>query len=110
MPDADLAAAIKLAKGRTMRFAFILKGADGKLIVSKARIPPKEIAEAKEELGGGTLVTGTCNGPLNDLVFMVAKVTPSTLPAVLKRVIKDDAGLTTRPDVRMEGEEEEDED
>ena len=92
-----------------MRFALVLKGADGKLIVSKARIPPKDIAEAKEEMGGGTLVLGTCNGPLNNLVFEVAKVTPSTLPAVLKRVIKNDAGLTTKPEVQMEGEEEQEE-
>jgi hypothetical protein len=62
MPDADLAAALKQAKSKKMFFAFVPKGSDGKLIVSKAKVPPKLIAEAKKEIGGGTAVTGMCFG------------------------------------------------
>ena len=59
--DPELALALKAAKGKKMYFAFIPKGAgDGKLIVSKKKIPPKLIAEARKEIGGGTPVTGRC--------------------------------------------------
>jgi hypothetical protein len=101
MAESDLTAAIKLAKAKPMRFVFLLKGTDGKLIVSKNKIPPKEIAEARKELGGGTPVTGKCTGPLNNLVFQVAKAAPSTLAATLKKVIKNETGLTTAPDVQL---------
>jgi hypothetical protein len=101
MAELDLTAAIKMAKGKKMRFAFVLKGSDGKLILSKAKIPPKQIAEARSEMGGGTLVTGKCSGPLNNLVFQVVKPPPSTLAAALKKVIKSEAGLTTAPEVQL---------
>jgi hypothetical protein len=101
MPELDLAAAIKMAKGKKMRFAFVLKGSDGKLILARGKIPPKQIAEARSEMGGGTLVTGKCTGPLNNLVFQVVKAPPSTLAAVLKKVIKNEAGLTTAPEVQL---------
>jgi hypothetical protein len=53
MPDAELATALKQAKGKKMFFAFIPKGgSDGQLIVSKTKIPPKQIAEAKKHLDG----------------------------------------------------------
>ena len=101
MPELDLAAAIKMAKSKKMRFAFVLKGSDGKLILAKGKIPPKQIAEARSEMGGGTLVTGKCTGPLNNLVFQVVKLAPSTLAAVLKKVVKNEAGLTIAPDVQL---------
>ena len=53
MADLDLATALKMAKGKKMYFAFLLKGSEGTLIVSKKKVPPKQIAEAKKELGGG---------------------------------------------------------
>jgi hypothetical protein len=101
MPELDLAAAIKMAKGKKMRFAFLLKGSDGKLILAKGKIPPKQIAEARSEMGGGTLVTGKCTGPLNNLVFQVVKPPPSTLAAVLKKVVKNEAGLTIAPEIQL---------
>jgi hypothetical protein len=101
MAESDLTAAIKLAKAKPMHFVFLLKGTDGKLIVAKSKISPKEVAEARKELGGGTLVTGKCTGPLNNLVFQVAKAAPSTLAATLKKVIKSETGLTTAPDVQL---------
>jgi hypothetical protein len=73
MPDANLTAALKQAKSTKVFFAFVPKGSDGKLIVSKTKIPPKQIAEAKKDMGGGTAVTGNCFADGSTLVFQVAK-------------------------------------
>ena len=100
MPDVDLITALKQAKSKKMFFAFILKGSDGQLIVSKARIPPKAIADLKKEVGG-VPITGKCFGPINDMVFQVVKDPPPTLTAALKKVVKRDAGLTIVPDVQL---------
>jgi hypothetical protein len=106
--DADLAAALKLAKGRKMFFAFVPKGTDGTLIVSKTKIRPKLITEAKKERGGKP-VMGQCFGPLGNLVFQVAKKVPSAMVATLRKVVKRDAGLTIVPDIQV-GTDEDDED
>jgi peptidoglycan hydrolase-like protein with peptidoglycan-binding domain len=102
MPDAELTTALKQAKSKKMFFAFILKGSDGQLLVSKAKIPPKAIAEAKKEVGG-VPITGKCSGPTNDLVFQVAKQPPPTLGAALKKVIKRETGLAIVPNVQLAG-------
>src|SRR5262245_61005258 len=86
MPDAELAGSLRQAMATEMYFAFIPKGADGKLIVSRHKIPPHEIAEAKRQIGAGTTVTGKCLGPSTNMVFKVAKVAPATLSAALMRV------------------------
>src|SRR5438067_3748436 len=107
--DADLVTALKMAKGKKMFFAFVPKGSDGKLIVSKAKIPPKQIAEAKKEIGGGNAVTGKCFGPINNMVFQVAKVAPPTMEAALKKVAKRDSGLAVIPQVQIAGDADSDE-
>jgi hypothetical protein len=92
--DADLAVGLKAAKGKKMFFAFIPKGGgDGKLIVSKTKIPPKDIAAAKKEIGGGAPVTGKCFGPTSDMAFFVAKPVSGSMDAAVKKVAKRDAGL-----------------
>jgi len=103
MPEKDdeLAQALKQAKGKKMFFAFVPKGSDGKLIVSKAKIPPKRIADAKKEIGGGTAVTGKCFGPISSMVFQVAKEPPATLGTAIKKVAHRDAGLTIVPEVQL---------
>jgi hypothetical protein len=105
MADADLAAALKLAKGKKMFFALVPKGgSDGKLIVSKTKIPPKQIADAKKEIGGGAPVTGKCmGGEGGTMVFEVAKAPPTTMAATLKKIAQRDAGLAIKPDVRVAG-------
>src|SRR4051812_22556473 len=100
MSELGLAEAIKMAKGKKMCFAFVLKGSDGKLILAKGRIPAKQISDARNATGG-TLVTGTCTGPLNNLVFQVAKVPPSALAVALKKAVKNVAGLTIVPDIQL---------
>jgi len=99
--DTDLLDGLKRAKSKKMFFAFIPKGADGKLIVSMKKIPAKEIAEAKKEIGGGTPVTGKCIGPVNNLVFYTAKQAAPTVAAAVKKVVKRDAGLTVVPDFQV---------
>src|SRR5437660_319468 len=103
MADAELTAALKLAKSKKMFFAFVPKGTDGKLIVSKTKIPPKLIAEAKKEIGGGAAVTGKCFGDSGTLVFQVAKAAPATLAATIKKVAKRDTGMIIDPDVQLAG-------
>jgi peptidoglycan hydrolase-like protein with peptidoglycan-binding domain len=93
MPDAELAGALKAAKAKPMYFAFIPKGAgDGKLIVSKTKISPKLIAEAKKAMGGAP-VTGKCSGPPAAMIFQVSKAAPGTLVGAIKKVAQRDAGF-----------------
>jgi hypothetical protein len=104
MPDAELATALKQAKSKTMFFAFVPKGADGKLIVSKTKVPPKLIAEAKKAIGGGNAVTGKCfGGDGGAMVFQVAKAAPPALAAAVKKVAKRDTGLSIDPDFQLAG-------
>ncbi len=47
--DTELLVALKQAKTKKMFFAYVPRGgADGKLMVAKKKIAPKEIAEAKK--------------------------------------------------------------
>jgi peptidoglycan hydrolase-like protein with peptidoglycan-binding domain len=110
MPNPELAAALKQAKAKPMFFAFIHKGAEGKLIVSKTKIPPKQIAEAKKETGGGTPVTGKCfGGEGGAMVFQVAKAAPPALAAAVKKPAKRDAGLMIEPEFQLGGDADADE-
>jgi hypothetical protein len=110
MPDAELLTALKLAKSKKMFFAFIPKGSEGKLIVSRKRIPPKAITDAKKEIGGGPPVTGKCIGPLDGMVFEVAKAPAPTLGAAIKKVAKRDTGLSLVPAVQTAADADADED
>jgi hypothetical protein len=101
MPDADLLAALKQAKMKKMFFAFVPKGTDGKLLISKKKIPPKVIQEAKKEIGGGMPVTGKCFGEEGTMVFLVAKPAPPALTAAVKKVARRDSGLTIDPEFRV---------
>src|SRR5262245_24656445 len=95
MPEVDtkLAANLKKAKSSEMKFAFVFKGTTSVLLVEK-KVPPKEISEAKKEVGGGTVVQGTVVGEDGKLVFKFAKNPPGTVEAALKKAMKEQAGLT----------------
>jgi hypothetical protein len=94
MADPELAHMLKMAKDKRMFFGCVVKGSDGKLLVSKTKIPPKQIDETKKEVGGGTPLKGRCTGHLDAMVFQVAKEVSGALAATLKKIIKRDAGLT----------------
>ena len=56
--DEELVTGLKAAKSKRMSFAVVLKGgSDGALIVSKQKIPPTAIAEAKKESGGSAVIS-----------------------------------------------------
>jgi len=101
MPDTLLANALKQAKTKPMSFAFVAKGAEGKLLVNKIKIPPKDTADAKKSLGGGTIFKGRCLFENDVMVFEVAKEPPGTLANLIKKLIKNDAALTMNVLVRV---------
>jgi hypothetical protein len=101
MPDEELRVGLKQAKQKKMFFAFVPKGTDGKLIVSKRKIPPKDIADAKKEIGGSAAVLGKCFGEEGAMVFEVAKAVAPTLTAAVKKVAKRETGLTLQPEFRV---------
>src|SRR5262245_1316403 len=100
--DAKLTRALKQAESNKMHFVFIPKGSEGRLIVSKDRIPSRIISEAKKQIDGGTPVTGKCFGPMHKLVFRVVQEPPNTLGAAIKKVAQRDSGLTIVPEVRLD--------
>ena len=92
--DSELAANVKVAKTKRMRFAFIAKGAsDGRYVLAKTKVPPVLITAAKKKSGGTQVIQGACFGEDGKLVFEMAKE-PATLEAALKKVIQRDAGIS----------------
>ena len=107
--DDELARAIKLAKsGKQHFFALIVKGGDSALSLSRKKVPAATIAEMKKTAGGGAVVAGTCVGNDGTLVFTTPKAS-GTLAAILKKCIKEKAGLTIACDVKTAAEAEADE-
>jgi hypothetical protein len=92
--DQDLVDALKVTKGKKanapMYFAFIpIGGSDGTLLISKSKIPDKEIKDAKQEVGGGKEVKGRCFGEGKTIVFKVGKPPPASMNTALKKVMRD---------------------
>jgi hypothetical protein len=99
--DKDLTSTLKAARGgRPMRFAFLPKGSEGKLLVAK-KVPPQEIAETKKEIGASAVFKGRCVGEGGTLVFYVAKEPPGTLLGQLRKRLKEDAGVTYPIEIRV---------
>ena len=78
-------------------FALVVKGGtDGQLIVSKGRVPEKQIAEAKKETGGSAVVKGVCFGEDGTLVFETPKLPAPAWTPLVKRLAKEGAGLALK--------------
>jgi hypothetical protein len=105
MPELDslLVATLKLAKTTPLPFALVAKGAnEGRLFLAKKPpVPPKEIAAAKKELGGGQVFVGRCRWENEEYVFEVGSEPPMTLANTLRTIIKNKAGLTAKVIVRV---------
>jgi hypothetical protein len=102
--DDALANGLKAAKSKRMYFAAVLKGgADGALIVSKTKVSPADIAEAKKKCGGSSVINGICFGEDGRHVFETAKSAPATLAQALKTIAKRDANLSIIPICRIGG-------
>jgi serine/threonine protein kinase len=93
--DSELATNVKAAKTKRMYFAFVAKGSsDGALVISKTKVPPVLITDAKKRSGGTQVFKGACFGEDGKLVFEMAKEPPATMEAALKKVVQRDAALT----------------
>src|ERR1700694_4720436 len=91
--DMDLAAGLKAAKSKRAYFALVLKGSnDGALIVSKTKVPPADIAAAKKQSGGSSVLKGFCQYEEGTYVFETAKQAPATAAQAVKLIAKRDAG------------------
>jgi hypothetical protein len=104
--DQELQTALKQARGgKPLRFAFVANPTKGKLLVAR-QLPPKRVAEARKEAGGGAVFQGRCVGEDGTLFFEVAKEPPATLAGQLKRRIKEEAGLSWPVEIRVKADAE----
>jgi hypothetical protein len=100
--DENLVAGLKIAKSKRAYFALVLKGStDGALIISKSKVPPADIAEAKKKSGGSALLKGHCLYEDGTYVFETAKAAPATAAQAVKTIAKRDAGLTLKAEFRV---------
>ena len=90
---------------------FALVGKSGKAMLEVGRKKPssKAIAALKVETGGSLILQGTCVGEDGVLIFSSAKAAPASLAVVLKKAIKEGAGLSFDCEVRRSGDEEDEE-
>ena len=111
MVDKELMAAVRAAKsGKKHHFALVGKT---ELSLARNRVSAAVIKDMKASAGGGSVVTGTCVGGEDAVIFTTSKASPP-LAAILKKCIKDKAGLTISCEVTAgdddESEADEDED
>lgn len=99
--DSKLAASLRQAKANPMFFVFVAKGTEGKLLLDKKKISPKDASDAKKALGGGTIFKGRCHGEEGKLVFEIGKEPAPSLSPLTKKIIKQDAGLTMDVEYRF---------
>src|SRR4051812_40651854 len=89
----DLTSTLRAALKKPMFFVFVANGAQSRLLAEKKKISARDAASAKKECGGGTIFRGRCKGENGTLVFEVAKQPPATLAPLIKKIIKQEAGL-----------------
>src|SRR5262245_47396267 len=104
--DPKLAAALKLARSATQEapllFAMVPKGTnDGALIVSKTKIGPGDITQAKNKCGGTTVLSGRCFMEEGKFVFEMGREPPRTMAKALKEILGRDGGMTSTPLARL---------
>ena len=80
-----------------MYAAVVAKGStDGKLLMSKAKVKPSEISDAKKAVGGGTVLRAATLFENGVYVFELNKEPPATLAQLIKKLAKEQAGLMIR--------------
>lgn len=93
--DSELAVNVKAAKTKRMYFAFVAKGgSDGALVLSKSKVTPVLITDAKKKSGGTKVYQGACFGDGDKLVFEMAQDAPPTMEDTLKKVIHRETGIS----------------
>lgn len=106
--EKDLAGLLKTAlrrkREKPMRYAIVAKGSnDGAILLSKKKISPDEIAQAKKSTGGKLISRGICFGEEGRLVFEAAKTPPATMAKTIKTLAKKYAKLAVKPMCRAAG-------
>lgn len=99
--DAKLVANLKQVKSTPMSFVFVAKGNEGMLLLDKKKISNKDADEAKKSCGGGQIIRGRCRCNEGMLIFEVGKEVSPTLPALTKKIIKNDGGMTFDVEYRV---------
>jgi hypothetical protein len=100
--DKDLVDGLKAAKSKRAYFALVLKGgSDGALILSKTKVPPAAIAEAKKKSGGSAVLKGFCQYEDGKYIFETAKEAPATAAQAVKVIVKRDAGMAVHAEFRV---------
>lgn len=103
----ELVTGLKAAKSKRAYFALVLKGGkDGALIVSKTKVPPAAIADAKKESGGSAVVKGFCRFEDGVYLFETIKAVGPNVAQAVKLIAKRDAGITLRAEFRVKADPE----
>ncbi len=100
--DKELYAALKHAKTAPMFAAVVAMGStDGKLLMSKMKIKPGDVSEAKKAAGGGTVYRAATHVDSGVYIFELTKEPPATLAQLIKKLAKTQAGLMIRVECRV---------
>jgi hypothetical protein len=106
----ELAAAIRQVRsGKEYHFALVAKSSDLQLAMDKRKVGGDEIARMKKTVGGGAVIRGTCTFGDGTLMFSAAKTPPGAMVVVLKKMIKEDTGITVNCAFRARGDAKEEE-
>jgi hypothetical protein len=98
----ELAAAIRQVRsGKEYQFALVAKSSDVQLAMDKRKISSDEVARMKKAVGGGLVIRGTCTMDNGTLMFSAAKTPPDALVVVLKKMIKEETGITVNCGFRI---------
>ncbi len=89
----DLKRSLSAAKKRPHNFALVVGHQLG-LLLSKTKIGGAALKEKQLECGGGTIVRGRCFLEDGVMVFETANKVSSTFGPKIKKLIKDEVGLT----------------
>jgi len=96
--DKELTALLKKAKKKKMFFGLVVKGSEGKLILSKKKVKPAELKAAKKEMGG-KIAEGECVGESGVMVFTCLGKAPPGAEKVVKKLAKA-AGVSIKPEFK----------
>jgi hypothetical protein len=100
----------KLAKSdKPMQYALVAKGSgDGVLLVSKKKVSPQQITDAKKKCAGKLVARGGVFGEEGKIVFQTPKPAGATLTKLVKLLAKREAQMAVKPEFRLaKGEEDE---
>ncbi len=108
--DMELYSGLKRARTQPMFFALVVRSASvGKMLISKMKVKPSDISEAKKALGGGRVLGGRCLYQNGSHHFILKQEPPATLARLIKRMAKEQAGIIIKPFCRggdVDGEDE----